>query len=389
MQTQSPTYFDYMATTPLDPNVFAAMKPYLTDMNYFGNPSSNHYYGMVLKQALDEAALHVATYLNVSPYEIIWTSGATESINTALKGVAYFYKRKGKHIITSQIEHKAVLATLSALEEQGYEITYLKPDVKGHVSAQQVASAIRQDTILVSLMHVNNEIGVIQNLQPIGELTKAKGIIFHVDAAQSPGKARIDCDRDHIDLLSVSAHKVYGPKGIGALYIRNQPKVRLMPLIHGGGQQHGVRSGTLAVPLIIGMGEAFRIAWNDFDKDRQHVCFLRDIFLDALTKVEGVVFHGDLLYRVPHNLNFSVKHIDGESLLAALQTLAVSTASACSTGSMQPSHVIKALGVNDALAHGAIRLTIGRFSTKEEVENACVLLKFQINRLRQMSPFVN
>jgi len=383
----NPIYFDYSATTPVDKRVADVMCHYLTNDGIFGNPASrSHQYGWDAEKAVEDARAQVAALINADAKEIVWTSGATESDNLAIKGAAHFYAKKGKHIITSKTEHKAVLDSCRQLKREGYEVTYLDPDEKGLISLQSIEEAMRDDTILVSIMHVNNEIGVIQDVAAIGELCRSKKIIFHVDAAQSAGKTPIDMQTMKVDLLSLSAHKVYGPKGIGALYIRRKPRVRIEAQMHGGGHERGFRSGTLATHQIVGMGEAFRIAKEEMQVELEKVHSLRERFLKGLDDMEEVYINGDLEHRVPHNLNISFNYVEGESLLMAISDLAVSSGSACTSASLEPSYVLRALGRSDELAHSSIRFTLGRYSTQEDVDHAVKLLHDKIQKLRDLSP---
>ena len=373
-----PIYFDYSATTPVDPRVADKMCHCLTLDQNFGNPASrSHQFGWNADEAVTVARQQVADLINADPKEIVWTSGATESDNLAIKGVAQFYQKKGKHIITMKTEHKAVLDTCRHLERDGFEVTYLDPEENGLVDLQKLESAMRDDTILVSIMHVNNEIGVIQDIKAIGELTRSKGILFHVDAAQSAGKVPIDMNDLKVDLMSFSAHKIYGPKGIGALYVRRKPRVRLEAQMHGGGHERGMRSGTLAVHQIVGMGEAFRIANEEMATENERVRSLRQRLWDGLC---------DLDSRVAGNLNVSFNFVEGESLIMALKDIAVSSGSACTSASLEPSYVLRALGRNDELAHSSIRFTIGRFSTEDEIDYAINLIREKVSKLRELSP---
>ena len=380
-------YFDYAATTPVDPRAAKAMMQYLTPDGVFGNPASrSHSYGWQAEEAVENARKNVADLVNCDPREIVWTSGATESDNLCIKGAAHFYSKKGKHIITSKIEHKAVLDTCRQLEREGYEITYLTPDEFGIITPQQVADAIKEDTILVSLMHVNNEIGVINDIKAIGEITSARKVIFHVDAAQSPGKAEIDLQDMKVDLMSFSAHKAYGPKGIGAAFVRRKPRVRIEAQIHGGGHERGMRSGTLPTHQIVGMGEAFAIAKQEMLADRKKITALRDRFWEQIKDIEELYVNGSFEQRVPHNLNVSFNYVEGESLMMALKDLAVSSGSACTSSSLEPSYVLRAIGRNDELAHSSIRFTFGRFTTEEEVDKAAGEIKGAVLKLRELSP---
>ena len=380
-----PIYMDYSATTPTDPRVVEKMIPYLTEK--FGNPASrSHAYGWDAEKAVDLAREQVAALVNADPREIVWTSGATESNNLAIKGAAQFYKGKGKHIITMLTEHKAVLDTVRELERLGFEATFLAPEPNGLLDLEKFKAAIRPDTILASIMYVNNEIGVIQDIAAIGEICREKGIIFHVDAAQATGKVVIDLQKLKVDLMSFSAHKTYGPKGIGALYVRRKPRVRLEAQMNGGGHERGLRSGTLATHQIVGMGEAFRLAKEELAAGDSHVRRLRDRLLKGLSEIEETYVNGDLEHRVPHNLNISFNFVEGESLIMAIKDIAVSSGSACTSASLEPSYVLRALGRNDELAHSSIRFTLGRFTTEEEVDYAIDLLKRKINKLRELSP---
>ena len=380
-----PIYLDYSATTPVDPRVAAKMIPWLTE--HFGNPASrSHAYGWEAEKAVEEAREQVAALVNADPKEIIWTSGATESNNLAIKGAAQFYKGKGRHIITLKTEHKAVLDTVRELERQGFEATYLDVQENGLVDLQVLKAAIRPDTIVISVMYVNNEVGVIQPIAEIGELCREKGIVFHVDAAQATGKVEIDLATLKVDLMSFSAHKTYGPKGIGALYVRRKPRVRLEAQMHGGGHERGLRSGTLATHQIVGMGEAFRIAREEMAAENGRIRALRDKLLKGLQDIEATYVNGDVEQRVPHNLNISFAYVEGESLIMAIKDVAVSSGSACTSASLEPSYVLRALGRNDELAHSSIRFTIGRFTTEEEIDYTIALLHRKIGKLRELSP---
>jgi len=380
-----PIYMDYSATTPIDPRVADKMIPFLREQ--FGNPASrSHAYGWSAEAAVEEARAQVADLVGADPREIIWTSGATESNNLALKGAAQFYKSKGKHIITVKTEHKAVLDTVRELERQGFEATYLEPQDNGLISLEQLEAAIRPDTILVSVMFVNNEIGVVQPIKEIGELCRKKGIIFHSDAAQATGKVEINLEELKVDLMSFSAHKTYGPKGIGALYVRRKPRVRLEAQMHGGGHERGLRSGTLAPHQIVGMGEAFRIAKEEMATELARIKALRDRLAKGLLEIEEVYINGDMEHRVPHNLNVSFNFVEGESLIMAIKDIAVSSGSACTSASLEPSYVLRALGRSDELAHSSIRFTIGRFTTEEDIDFAIKLLKEKVGKLRELSP---
>ena len=380
-----PIYFDYSATTPVDPRVAEKMIPYLVEK--FGNPASrSHAFGWEAEAAVEEAREEVARLVNADPKEIVWTSGATESNNLALKGAANFYSGKGKHLITVKTEHKAVLDTCRELERQGFEVTYLDVQENGLLDLDVFKAALRPDTILVSVMFVNNEIGVIQPIAEIGEICRDKGIIFHVDAAQATGKVDIDLTTLKVDLMSFSAHKTYGPKGIGALYIRRKPRVRLEAQMHGGGHERGFRSGTLATHQIVGMGEAFRLAREEMVFENRRIGVLRDRLLKGLSDIEQTFINGDMMHRVPHNLNISFAYVEGESMLMAIKDLAVSSGSACTSASLEPSYVLRALGRDDELAHSSIRFTIGRFNTEEEIDYAVRLLHEKIGKLRELSP---
>ena len=380
-----PIYLDYSATTPVDPRVAEKMIPYLVEK--FGNPASrSHSFGWVAEAAVEEAREEVARLVNADPKEIVWTSGATESNNLAIKGAANFYSGKGKHLITVKTEHKAVLDTCRELERQGFEVTYLDVQDNGLLNLDVFKAALRSDTILVSVMFVNNEIGVIQPIAEIGEICRDKGIIFHVDAAQATGKVAIDLASLKVDLMSFSAHKTYGPKGIGALYIRRKPRVRLEAQMHGGGHERGFRSGTLPTHQIVGMGEAFRIAREEMAKENKRIGALRDRLLKGVSDIEHVYVNGDLAHRVPHNLNVSFAYVEGESMLMAIKDLAVSSGSACTSASLEPSYVLRARGRDDELAHSSIRFTIGRFNTEEEIDFAIKLLHEKIGKLRELSP---
>ena len=380
-----PIYMDYSATTPIDPRVADKMIPYLREQ--FGNPASrSHMYGWTAEQAVEQAREQVAALVNADPREIIWTSGATEGNNLALKGAAHFYKTRGKHIITVKTEHKAVLDTVRELERQGFEATYLQPQDNGLITIAQLEEAIRPDTILVSVMLVNNEIGVIQPIDEIGELCRRKGIIFHCDAAQATGKMPIDLQKTKVDLMTFTAHKTYGPKGIGALFVRRKPRVRIEPQMHGGGHERGMRSGTLPVHQIVGMGEAFRIAREEMDTEIVRIRALRDRLAAGLTEMEEVYVNGDMDHRVPHNLNVSFNYVEGESLIMAIKDIAVSSGSACTSASLEPSYVLRALGRSDELAHSSIRFTFGRFTTEEDVDFTIQLIKDKVAKLRELSP---
>jgi cysteine desulfurase len=385
MTLHLPIYMDYSATTPVDPRVAEAMIPYLTEK--FGNPASrSHSFGWAADEAVEHAREQVAALVNADPKEIVWTSGATESNNLALKGAAHFYADKGKHIVTVQTEHKAVLDTVRELEREGYSATYLEPEPNGLLDLGKLKAALRADTVIVSVMYVNNEIGVIQDIAAIGEICREKGILFHVDAAQATGKVVIDLQKLKVDLMSFSAHKTYGPKGIGALYVRRKPRVRLEAQMHGGGHERGFRSGTLPTHQIVGMGEAYRIAKEEMASENERIRMLRDRLWKGVSGMEEVYLNGDMTHRVPHNLNVSFNFVEGESLIMAVKDIAVSSGSACTSASLEPSYVLRALGRNDELAHSSIRFTVGRFTTVEEVDFAVKLLHEKIAKLRDLSP---
>ena len=385
MTVKTPIYLDYAATTPVDKRVAEKMIPYLTEQ--FGNPaSSSHSFGWTAEEAVENARSEIAKLINADSKEIVFTSGATESDNLAIKGAAHFYQSKGKHLITVKTEHKAVLDTMRELEREGFEVTYLGVQENGLLDLEALKAAIRDDTILVSVMWVNNEIGVVQDIEAIGEICRERKIIFHVDAAQAAGKEPIDLEKVKVDLLSLSAHKIYGPKGIGALYVRRKPRVRLEAQMHGGGHERGFRSGTLPTHQIVGMGEAFRIAREELEQDRAHALKLRNLFLDGIKDIDEVYINGDLEHRVPTNLNVSFNFVEGESLIMAVKELAVSSGSACTSASLEPSYVLRALGRNDELAHSSLRITFGRMTTEEEVQYAAELIKSKIGKLRELSP---
>jgi len=380
-----PIYMDYSATTPVDPRVVDKMIPYLRES--FGNPASrSHPFGWEAEKAVETAREQVAALVNADPREIVWTSGATESDNLAIKGAANFYSSKGKHIITVKTEHKAVLDTTRELERQGFEVTYLDVKDNGLIDIEVFKQAIRPDTILASVMMVNNEIGVVQDIEQLGEICREKGVIFHVDAAQATGKVGIDLQKLKVDLMSFSAHKTYGPKGTGALYVRRKPRIRIEAQMHGGGHERGMRSGTLATHQIVGMGEAFRIAKEEMATENERIRMLRDRLYRGLNTMEEVYVNGDMEARVPHNLNISFNFVEGESLIMAIKDVAVSSGSACTSASLEPSYVLRALGRNDELAHSSIRFTVGRFTTEEEVDYVVELLKNKIGKLRDLSP---
>ena len=382
---QLPIYLDYSATTPVDPRVVDAMIPWLREN--FGNPASrSHSFGWTAEKAVDQAREQVAALVNCDPRELIWTSGATESINLALKGAAHFYKDKGKHLVTVKTEHKATLDTMRELERDGFEVTYLDVEENGLVDFAKLEAALRPDTVLVSVMYVNNEIGVIQDIAAIAELTRSRGIIFHVDAAQATGKIVVDLAQLKVDLMSFSAHKTYGPKGVGALFVRRKPRVRLEAQMHGGGHERGLRSGTLPTHQIVGMGEAFRLAREEMATDNERIRMLRDRLWAGISKTEQVFLNGDWERRVPHNLNASFNFVEGESMIMAMKDVAVSSGSACTSASLEPSYVLRALGRSDELAHSSIRFTVGRFTTPEEIDFTIDLVTRQVARLREMSP---
>lgn len=385
MTVKTPVYLDFAATTPVDKRVAEKMIPYLTEL--FGNPASHsHSFGWTAEEAVENARVEIAKLIGADSKEIVFTSGATESNNLAIKGAAQFYKTKGKHLITVKTEHKAVLDTMRELERQGFEVTYLDVQENGLLDLDVLKAAVRPDTILISVMWVNNEIGVIQDIPAIGEFCRENKIIFHVDAAQAAGKTPIDVEAAKVDLLSLSAHKIYGPKGIGALYVRRKPRVRLEAQMHGGGHERGFRSGTLPTHQIVGMGEAFRLAREELEQDRAHALKLREIFLKGIEGIEEVYINGDLENRVPTNLNVSFNYVEGESLIMAVKELAVSSGSACTSASLEPSYVLRALGRNDELAHSSLRITFGRMTTEEEVAFAAELIKSKIDKLRELSP---
>ena len=380
-----PIYMDYSATTPVDPRVAAKMIPWLTE--HFGNPASrSHAYGWEAEAAVEEAREHVAALVNCDAKEIVWTSGATESINLAVKGAAQFYKERGKHLITVKTEHKATLDTMRELERQGFEVTYLDVQENGLIDMNAFQAALRPDTILVSVMFVNNEIGVIQPIAEIAEITRGKGIIFHVDSAQATGKVEIDLQALKVDLMSFSAHKTYGPKGMGALFVRKKPRIRLEAQIHGGGHERGFRSGTLATHQIVGMGEAFRLAKAEMKTENERIRMLRDRLYKGLKDIPEVFINGDMEQRVPHNLNVSFNFVEGESLIMGVKEVAVSSGSACTSASLEPSYVLRALGRSDELAHSSIRMTVGRFTTEADIDNTIATMKRTVEKLRAMSP---
>ena len=380
-----PVYLDYSATTPVDPRVAEKMIPYLTE--HFGNPASrSHSFGWHTEAAVEQARKDVAALVNCDPKELVWSSGATESINLALKGAAHFYKEKGRHLVTVKTEHKATLDTMRELEREGFEVTYLDVAPDGLLDLARFEAALRPDTTVVSVMYVNNEIGVIQDIAAIGEICRARKIVLHVDSAQATGKLPIDLATLKVDLMSFSAHNTYGPKGVGALFVRRKPRVRIEAQMHGGGHERGMRSGTLATHQIVGMGEAFRLARLEMDADNARVRRLRDRLWDGLSQIEEVYVNGDMERRVPHNLNVSFNFVEGESLIMAIKDVAVSSGSACTSASLEPSYVLRALGRSDELAHSSIRFTVGRFTTEEEVDFTADLVRRKIAKLRELSP---
>jgi cysteine desulfurase len=382
---QLPVYLDYSATTPVDPRVVDAMIPWLSQR--FGNPASrSHSYGWDAEKAVENAREEVAALVNCDVRELAWTSGATESINLALKGAAMFYKERGRHLITVKTEHKATLDTMRELERSGFEVTYLDVRDDGLIDLEVFKAALRPDTILVSVMYVNNEIGVIQDIPAIGEICRERGIVFHVDSAQATGKIEIDLVKLKVDLMSFSAHKSYGPKGVGALFVRRKPRIRIEAQIHGGGHERGMRSGTLPTHQIVGMGEAFRLARLEMASENERVRMLRDRLYRGVCEMEEVFVNGDMTHRVPHNLNISFNYVEGESLIMAVKDLAVSSGSACTSASLEPSYVLRALGRSDELAHSSIRFSVGRFTTEQEIDFAIALLKGKVGKLRDMSP---
>lgn len=385
MTPHLPIYMDYGATTPCDPRVVDAMIPWLRE--HFGNPASrSHAWGWEAEEAVEKAREQVAALINADPREIVWTSGATESNNLALKGAAHFYKTRGKHIVTVKTEHKAVLDTCRELERQGFEVTYLDVQANGLLDLEAFKAALRPDTILASVMFVNNEIGVIQDIPTLGAICRDKGIIFHVDAAQATGKVAIDMATLPVDLMSLASHKTYGPKGIGALYVRRKPRVRLEAQMHGGGHERGMRSGTLPTHQCVGMGEAFRIAREEMGAESERIRMLHKRLVDGLTSIEQVFINGDLERRVPHNLNISFNYVEGESLIMGVKGIAVSSGSACTSASLEPSYVLRALGRSDELAHSSLRITIGRFTTEQDIDEAVAMLKDRVAKLRELSP---
>ena len=382
-----PIYMDYASTTPVDPRVAKKISDHLTLDGNFGNPASrSHKFGWKAEESVEEARSHVANLVGCDPREIVWTSGATEADNLAIKGIANFYKSKGKHIITSKIEHKAVLDPCRQLERDGFEVTYLEPNEGGLITVQAILDAIREDTILISIMHINNELGTINDLESIGKIAREKGIFFHVDAAQSTGKVPIDLSTLPVDLMSFSAHKTYGPKGVGALFVRRKPRVRIEAQMHGGGHERGMRSGTLATHQIVGMGEAFRIAKEEMDGDIKKIQSLHNKFYDSISKIEEIYVNGDMNNKVSNILNISFAYVEGESLIMALKDIAVSSGSACTSASLEPSYVLRALGRKDELASSSIRFSFGRFTTEEDVDYTLSLINHAVDRLRELSP---
>ena len=382
-----PIYLDYSSTTPVDPRVAAKMSECLTKEGVFGNPASrSHSFGWESEKLIDEARGHVAKLIKANKKEIVWTSGATESDNLAIKGAAHFYKEKGNHLITLTTEHKAVLDTMRHLETEGFEVTYMNPKDNGLVDIDELKSLIKPTTTVISIMHVNNEIGVIQDLETIGKICRDNKIVFHVDAAQSPGKVDIDVYKYNIDLLSLSAHKVYGPKGIGALYVRRKPRIRLQPQMHGGGHERGFRSGTLPTHQVVGMGEAFKIAEEEMESDNKRISILRDKLWNGLNSIEEIYLNGDMKQRIPGNLNVSFNFVEGESLIMAIKDMAVSSGSACTSASLEPSYVLRALGRSDELAHSSLRISIGKYTTEEEIDYSVSLIKEAVAKLRELSP---
>ena len=384
---ETPIYLDYASTTPIDKRVADKMLEYMTTDGMYGNPASrSHSYGWDADEAVSMSRKHVADLINADPREIVWTSGATESDNLAIKGAAHFYKKKGKHVITIKTEHKAVLDACRQLEREGFEVTYMEPMPNGLIDIKQLESEMRDDTVLISIMHVNNEIGVIQDIESIGKLARSKKIIFHVDAAQSAGKIEIDLEKMNVDLMSFSAHKIYGPKGIGALYVRRKPRVRLEAQIHGGGHERGLRSGTLPTHQIVGMGEAFRIAKEEMEKDYEKISQLRNRLWNGLKDIEEVYLNGDFENRYPGIMNISFNYVEGESLIMATKDIAVSSGSACTSASLEPSFVLRAIGRSDELAHSSLRMSIGRFTTEKEIDTTIETVKKAVDKLRALSP---
>ena len=382
---RKPIYLDYSSTTPIDPRVAEKMIPFITE--HFGNPASrSHSFGWTAEEAVEEARDEVAKLVNADPREIVWTSGATESNNLAIKGASHFYSTKGKHILTVSTEHKCVIDSFRELEREGYTATYLEPEPNGLVDLEKFKKAIRPDTVLASVMFVNNEIGVIQDIEALGNICREQKVVFHVDAAQATGKVDIDLEKLPVDLMSFSAHKTYGPKGIGALYVRRKPRIRIEAQMHGGGHERGMRSGTLATHQIVGMGEAFRIARIEMQLENERIRKLRDKLLHGLQDMEEVYVNGDLKHRIPHNLNISFNYVEGESLIMGIKGLAVSSGSACTSASLEPSYVLRALGRSDELAHSSLRMTIGRFTTEEEIDYAISTIRQNVAKLRDLSP---
>ena len=387
MTLKLPIYLDYSATTPVDERVAKKMCDCLTAEGNFGNPASrSHVFGWKAEEAVEDARDQVAALVGADPKEIVWTSGATESNNLAIKGAAQFYKKKGRHIVTMTTEHKAVIDTCRALEREGFEVTYLDPEPNGLMDIDKFKAALRDDTVLASVMFVNNEIGVVQDIVQLGSICRERGVIFHVDAAQATGKVKIDLENLPVDLMSFSAHKTYGPKGIGALYVRRKPRIRVEAQMHGGGHERGMRSGTLATHQIVGMGEAFRLAGLEMASENERIRMLRDRLWAGLQDMEEVYLNGDFEQRVPHNLNVSFNYVEGESLIMALKDIAVSSGSACTSASLEPSYVLRALGRNDELAHSSIRFTFGRYTTVEEIDYVIALVKRAVGKLRELSP---
>ena len=382
-----PIYLDYLSTTPVDPRVVAAMTACMSTEGVYGNAASrSHVFGWQAEEAVENARSQVAELINADPREIVWTSGATESDNLAIKGVAHFYHKKGKHIVTSKIEHKAVLDTCSQLEREGYEVTYLDPNEQGLTTPEMVEAALREDTILASVMHANNEIGVVNDIAGIGEICRAAGVLFHVDGAQGVGKIPVDMEQMKVDLLSMSAHKMYGPKGVGALYVRRKPRVRLEAQMHGGGHERGMRSGTLATHQLVGFGEAARIAHEEMATESAQLEALRERFWDAISDIPEVYINGDREQRLPGALNVSFAFVEGESLIMSLRDLAISSGSACTSASLEPSYVLRALGLNDEMAHSSLRFSFGRFTTEAEVDHAVQCVRHAVEKLRELSP---
>ena len=383
----TPIYLDYLSTTPVDPRVVAAMTACMSTEGVYGNAASrSHVFGWKAEEAVENARGQVAELINADPREIVWTSGATESDNLAIKGVAHFYHKKGKHIVTSKIEHKAVLDTCRQLEREGYEVTYLDPDEQGLTTPEMVRAALREDTILASVMHANNEIGVVNDIAGIGEICRAAGVLFHVDGAQGVGKIPVDMEQMKVDLLSMSAHKMYGPKGVGALYVRRKPRVRLEAQMHGGGHERGMRSGTLATHQLVGFGEAARIAHEEMATESAQLESLRERFWDAISDIPEVYINGDRNQRLPGALNVSFAFVEGESLIMSLRDLAISSGSACTSASLEPSYVLRALGLNDEMAHSSLRFSFGRFTTEAEVDHAVQCVRHAVEKLRELSP---